>query len=72
MQLQAVPRFRRLVRGVARRHKPGEHFGGGAFIASPLSVWLMGQFNTATHIGVAEAWMKETAAKQEVNKEAVA
>ena len=22
-------------------------FGGGAFIASPLSVWLMGQFSTA-------------------------
>ena len=32
-------------------------FGGGAFIASPLSVWLMGKFNTATHVGVAEAWI---------------
>ena len=32
-------------------------FGGGAFIASPLSVWLMGQFSTATHIGVAEAFI---------------
>ena len=32
-------------------------FGGGAFIASPLSVWLMAQFNTSTHIGVAEAWI---------------
>jgi MFS family permease len=32
-------------------------FGGGAFIASPLSVWLMAQFNTATHVGVAEAWI---------------
>jgi hypothetical protein len=32
-------------------------FGGGAFIASPLSVWLMSKFNTATHIGVAEAWI---------------
>src|SRR3954465_6785217 len=32
-------------------------FGGGAFIASPLSVWLMSQFNTPTHIGVAEAWI---------------
>jgi len=32
-------------------------FGGGAFIASPLSVWLMAQFNTPTHIGVAEAWI---------------
>ena len=27
-------------------------FGGGAFIASPLSVWLMSKFKTATHIGV--------------------
>ncbi|HEU0216654.1 MAG TPA: OFA family MFS transporter [Stellaceae bacterium] len=32
-------------------------FGGGAFIASPLSVWLMGKFTTATHIGVAETWI---------------
>ena len=32
-------------------------FGGAAFIASPLSVWLMSQFNTATHIGVAEAFL---------------
>ncbi|MBV9551856.1 MAG: OFA family MFS transporter [Alphaproteobacteria bacterium] len=32
-------------------------FGGGAFIASPLSVWLMGKFNTAAHVGVAEAWI---------------
>src|SRR3974390_519341 len=29
-------------------------FGGGAFIASPLSVWLMDRFTTTTHIGVAE------------------
>ena len=29
-------------------------FGGGAFIASPLSVWLMSKFNTPTHVGVAE------------------
>ena len=29
-------------------------FGGGAMIASPLSVWLMGKFSTPTHIGVAE------------------
>jgi len=28
-------------------------FGGGAFIASPLSVWLMGMFSDAAHIGVA-------------------
>ena len=28
-------------------------FGGGAFIASPLSVWLMKQFSTPTHVGVA-------------------
>ena len=27
-------------------------FGGGAFIASPLSVWLMSQFTTADHVGV--------------------
>ena len=32
-------------------------FGGGAFIASPLSVWLMGQFSTPTHIGVAETFV---------------
>ncbi|MBV9558571.1 MAG: OFA family MFS transporter, partial [Pseudolabrys sp.] len=32
-------------------------FGGGAFIASPLSVWLLGQFTTATHIGVAETFI---------------
>ena len=32
-------------------------FGGGAFIASPLSVWLMSMFNTATHIGVMETFI---------------
>jgi hypothetical protein len=32
-------------------------FGGGAFIASPLSVWLMSKFNTPTHIGVAETFI---------------
>jgi MFS family permease len=32
-------------------------FGGGAFIASPLSVWLIRQFSTATHIGVAETFV---------------
>jgi MFS family permease len=32
-------------------------FGGGAFIASPLSVWLMGKFTTATHVGVAETFI---------------
>ena len=32
-------------------------FGGGAFIASPLSVWLMAQFSTPTHVGVAEAFI---------------
>jgi MFS family permease len=32
-------------------------FGGAAFIASPLSVWLMAQFSTATHVGVAEAFL---------------
>lgn len=32
-------------------------FGGGAFIASPLSVWLMGKFSTATHVGVAETFI---------------
>ncbi|HEX3863538.1 MAG TPA: OFA family MFS transporter [Stellaceae bacterium] len=31
-------------------------FGGGAFIASPLSVWLMQKFSTPTHVGVAEAF----------------
>ncbi|HVS77623.1 MAG TPA: OFA family MFS transporter [Steroidobacteraceae bacterium] len=32
-------------------------FGGGAFIAAPLSVWLMSKFNTATHVGVAETFI---------------
>ncbi len=32
-------------------------FGGGAFIASPLSVWLMSRFSTPTHVGVAEAFI---------------
>jgi MFS family permease len=32
-------------------------FGGGAFIASPLSVFLMNQFSTSTHVGVLEAFI---------------
>jgi hypothetical protein len=32
-------------------------FGGGAFIASPLSVWLMQRFTTSTHIGVEETFI---------------
>ncbi len=32
-------------------------FGGGAFIASPLSVWLMKVFSTPTHVGVAETFV---------------
>jgi MFS family permease len=32
-------------------------FGGGAFIASPLSVWLMGNFTTPAHIGVLETFI---------------
>lgn len=32
-------------------------FGGGAFVASPLSVMLMKHFSTETHIGVAETFM---------------
>jgi MFS family permease len=32
-------------------------FGGAAFIASPLSVWLMAQFTTPTHIGVMETFI---------------
>jgi MFS family permease len=32
-------------------------FGGGAFIASPLSVWLMQKFSSATHVGVAESFV---------------
>src|SRR6204780_1836727 len=32
-------------------------FGGAAFIASPLSVWLMSQFSTSTHVGVAETFL---------------
>jgi MFS family permease len=32
-------------------------FGGASFIAAPLSVWLMGQFATATHVGVMETFV---------------
>jgi MFS family permease len=32
-------------------------FGGAAFIASPLSVWLIAQFSTPTHVGVMEAFI---------------
>jgi MFS family permease len=32
-------------------------FGGGALIASPLSVWLMQKFSSPTHIGVAETFV---------------
>ena len=32
-------------------------FGGGAFIASPLSVWLMKKFTTDSHIGVMETFI---------------
>src|SRR4029078_1705736 len=32
-------------------------FGGAAFIASPLSGWLMGRFMPATTIGVAETFI---------------
>ena len=32
-------------------------FGGGAFIASPLSVWLMSIFRTQHHIGVAPTFI---------------
>jgi MFS family permease len=32
-------------------------FGGGALIASPVSVWLMSEFSTASHVGVAEAFV---------------
>jgi len=32
-------------------------FGGGAMIASPLSVWLMSVFSTPTHIGVAKTFV---------------
>jgi MFS family permease len=32
-------------------------FGGGAFIASPLSVWLMHRFSTPTHVGVGETFI---------------
>jgi MFS family permease len=32
-------------------------FGGAAFIAAPLSVWLIGHFSSATHVGVAEAFI---------------
>jgi MFS family permease len=32
-------------------------FGGAAFIASPLSVWLMSRFSSPTHVGVAETFV---------------
>jgi MFS family permease len=31
-------------------------FGGGALIASPLSVWLIHEFSTPSHVGVAETF----------------
>lgn len=32
-------------------------FGGGAMVASPLSVWLMGVFSSETSVGVAETFV---------------
>ena len=32
-------------------------FGGGALIASPLSVWLMQKFSTPMHLGVSETFL---------------
>ena len=32
-------------------------FGGGAFIAAPLAVWLMSQFSTPAHVGVAATFV---------------
>jgi MFS family permease len=32
-------------------------FGGGAMIASPLSVWLMSVFSSPTHVGVAQTFV---------------
>ncbi len=32
-------------------------FGGGAMIASPLSVWLMAHFKTETSVGVAPTFV---------------
>lgn len=32
-------------------------FGGGALIASPLSVWLMKEFSTPAHVGVMETFI---------------
>jgi MFS family permease len=32
-------------------------FGGGALIASPLSVWLLARFSTPSHVGVAETFI---------------
>jgi len=32
-------------------------FGGGALVASPLSVWLMKQFASPTSTGVAQTWL---------------
>jgi MFS family permease len=32
-------------------------FGGGALIASPLSVWLMKEYSTPQHLGIAETFL---------------
>src|SRR5579863_4017820 len=32
-------------------------FGGAAFIAAPLSVWMMHKFTSQTHVGVAETFI---------------
>jgi MFS family permease len=43
-------------------------FGGGAFIASPLSVWLLGKFTTATHIGVMETFIAPKTASRLITR----
>jgi hypothetical protein len=40
-------------------------FGGAAFIASPLSVWLMAHFSSPTHVGVAETFVALAACRTE-------
>lgn len=39
-------------------------FGGGALIASPLSVWLMGKFAFTADVGVLNCWIGLVAGRE--------
>ncbi|MGB3447310.1 MAG: hypothetical protein WBA48_11510 [Xanthobacteraceae bacterium] len=39
-------------------------FCGGALIASPLSMWLMGKFASITDVGVVNCWTSPAASRE--------